>query len=45
MRDEQINFTYQHYIVELINEIKGNSVDEEEVKTIMKAYRSITMVS
>ena len=40
-RKEQIDFTYSKYIVELINEVKGNQLEEERVKAILKSYRTI----
>ena len=44
-REEQINFTYEKYIVEIINQVKGNYVDEQEIKAILKSYRIIALIT
>jgi hypothetical protein len=40
-REDQIRFTYEKYLVDVINELKGNRRDEERMKSNFKAYRQI----
>ena len=43
-RNEQIAFTYEKYIVHLINDVKGSQKDEREARSILKNYKRIVGV-
>lgn len=44
-RAEHINFTYEKYIIDIINDVKGNDKDEESLKDILKNYRCIAQIA
>jgi hypothetical protein len=43
-REDQVRFTYEKYLVDVINELKGNPDDERQMKNKFKAYRQINEI-
>ena len=44
-KSEQISFTYETYIIEVINQLKGGKEDVEKMRNLLKAYRQINQMS